>query len=43
VSPALTLFANLARNNRVPTVIELGCADPEEPCRLPRACSPTRS
>lgn len=30
-----TLFANLARNNRVPTVIELGCADPEEPCRLP--------
>ncbi|WP_207224990.1 TonB-dependent receptor [Rivibacter subsaxonicus] len=30
-----TLFANIARNNRVPTVIELGCADPEEPCRLP--------
>jgi outer membrane receptor for Fe3+-dicitrate len=30
-----TLFANLARNNRVPTVIELGCADPDEPCRLP--------
>jgi outer membrane receptor for monomeric catechols len=30
-----TLFANVARNNRVPTVIELGCADPEEPCRLP--------
>ena len=31
----LTVFANVARNNRVPTVIELGCADPEEPCRLP--------
>ena len=30
-----TLFANIARNNRVPTVIELGCADPDEPCRLP--------
>jgi outer membrane receptor protein involved in Fe transport len=30
-----TLFANVARNNRVPTVIELGCADPDEPCRLP--------
>lgn len=30
-----TLFANIARNTRVPTVIELGCADPEEPCRLP--------
>ncbi|MBN8488267.1 MAG: TonB-dependent receptor [Burkholderiales bacterium] len=35
LSPAVTVFANLARNNRVPTVIELGCADPEEPCRLP--------
>ena len=30
-----TLFANVARNNRVPTVIELGCADPDQPCRLP--------
>lgn len=30
-----TLFANIARNNRVPTVIELGCADPQQPCRLP--------
>jgi outer membrane receptor protein involved in Fe transport len=30
-----TVFANVARNTRVPTVIELGCADPEEPCRLP--------
>lgn len=31
----LTWFANIAQSNRVPTVIELGCADPEEPCRLP--------
>lgn len=30
-----TVFGSLARNTRVPTVIELGCADPEEPCRLP--------
>jgi hypothetical protein len=30
-----TAFANVARNTRVPTVIELGCADPDEPCRLP--------
>jgi outer membrane receptor protein involved in Fe transport len=30
-----TLFANAAQSNRVPTVIELGCADPEQPCRLP--------
>jgi outer membrane receptor protein involved in Fe transport len=30
-----TMFANLAQSNRVPTVIELGCADPAQPCRLP--------
>ncbi|MES2758665.1 MAG: TonB-dependent receptor [Pseudomonadota bacterium] len=30
-----TLFANIAQSNRVPTVIELGCADPAQPCRLP--------
>jgi outer membrane receptor protein involved in Fe transport len=30
-----TLFGNLSQSNRVPTVIELGCADPEQPCRLP--------
>jgi outer membrane receptor protein involved in Fe transport len=35
LGPTLTVFGNLARNTRVPTVIELGCADPEEPCRLP--------
>ena len=35
VGTGLAVFANLARNTRVPTVIELGCADPTEPCRLP--------
>ncbi|MDH4393671.1 MAG: TonB-dependent receptor [Aquabacterium sp.] len=35
VGSNLAVFANLARNTRVPTVIELGCADPAEPCRLP--------
>jgi outer membrane receptor protein involved in Fe transport len=35
LTPAMTLFANLAQGNRVPTVIELGCADPDNPCRLP--------
>jgi outer membrane receptor protein involved in Fe transport len=30
-----TLFAGWAQNNRVPTVLELGCANPDEPCRLP--------
>ena len=29
------MFANVAQSNRVPTVIELGCADPAQPCRLP--------
>ena len=32
---AATVFANLARNTRAPTAIELGCADPTQPCRLP--------
>lgn len=31
----VTVFGNIARNSRVPTVIELGCADPDQPCRLP--------
>lgn len=35
LSGGWTLFANLSQSNRVPTVIELGCADPEQPCRLP--------
>jgi outer membrane receptor protein involved in Fe transport len=35
LAPTMTLFANVAQGNRVPTVIELGCADPDNPCRLP--------
>ncbi len=31
----LTVFGNLGQSNRVPTVIELGCADPDNGCRLP--------
>lgn len=34
-APAVTLFGNLGQSNRVPTIIELGCADKNEPCRLP--------
>ncbi len=30
-----SLAASAAQGNRVPTVIELGCADPEQPCQLP--------
>lgn len=32
---ALSVFANVGSSARVPTVIELGCADPARPCRLP--------
>ena len=35
LAPAVSLFGNVGQSNRVPTVIELGCADPLEPCRLP--------
>lgn len=31
----LTLVANAGQGNRVPTVIELACADPAQPCQLP--------
>ena len=34
-APETSLFANVSQSNRVPTVIELGCADPDQPCRLP--------
>lgn len=33
--PGWTVFINAAQSNRVPTVIELGCANPAQPCRLP--------
>lgn len=29
------VFADASQSNRAPTVIELGCADPEQPCTLP--------
>ena len=37
VKPALTLFAGFNQGNRAPTPIELGCADPDNPCTLPNA------
>ena len=37
LNPATTLFANLAQGNRAPSPIELGCADPANPCSLPNA------
>ncbi|HET8745328.1 MAG TPA: TonB-dependent receptor [Ramlibacter sp.] len=35
VRDGLVLFGNAAQGNRVPTSLELGCADPEQPCVLP--------
>ena len=34
-SEALNVFANLSQGTRVPTSLELGCADPARPCVLP--------
>jgi outer membrane receptor protein involved in Fe transport len=31
----LTLYANYSESTRAPTVIELGCSNPEQPCGLP--------
>ena len=35
--PALTLYGGFAQGNRVPSPIELGCADPARPCTLPNS------
>jgi iron complex outermembrane recepter protein len=34
---AWTLFGNVGISSRVPTPVELTCANPEDPCRLPNA------
>ncbi|MBO9513049.1 MAG: TonB-dependent receptor [Variovorax sp.] len=34
---ALTLYAGANQGSRAPTAIELGCADPAMPCRLPNS------
>ena len=31
----ITVFGNWSQSNRAPTVIELGCADENDPCQLP--------
>ncbi len=36
-SPALTAYLGYNEGSRTPTAIELGCADPANPCRLPNA------
>jgi outer membrane receptor protein involved in Fe transport len=34
---ALTLYAGMNRGTRAPSAVELGCADPQSPCKLPNA------
>ena len=35
--PDLTTYASYSEGSRAPTTIELGCADPNNPCNLPNA------
>lgn len=35
LNPVVTVFGNVGQSNRVPTVLELGCADKDNPCQLP--------
>lgn len=37
IAPALNAYAGFSQGNRIPTPIELGCADPANPCTLPNA------
>jgi iron complex outermembrane receptor protein len=37
VSPAATLYANVAQSARAPTPVELSCASEDAPCNLPNA------
>ena len=36
-SGSANVYASYAQSSRVPTPVELTCADPEDPCRLPNA------
>ena len=37
ITPALNAYAGFSQGNRIPTPIELGCADPLNPCSLPNS------
>ncbi len=36
-SPQVTAYAGLNQGSRAPSAVELGCADPANPCKLPNA------
>lgn len=35
IAPEIGLFGSVSTSNRAPTPVELTCADPDDPCRLP--------
>ena len=37
INPALSTYMGYSESSRTPTSIELGCADPANPCKLPNA------
>jgi iron complex outermembrane recepter protein len=37
LTPRLNIYGSYTQSSRVPTPVELTCADPEDPCRLPNA------
>lgn len=37
INPALSTYVGYSESSRTPTSIELGCADPANPCKLPNA------
>jgi outer membrane receptor protein involved in Fe transport len=36
-TPGLTAYAGFNQGSRAPSAVELGCADPDNPCKLPNA------
>jgi iron complex outermembrane receptor protein len=37
LTPAINLYGGYSESSRIPTAVELTCADPADPCRLPNA------
>lgn len=36
-TPSLSVYGSVQRGSRAPSAIELGCADPDSPCKLPNS------
>ncbi len=37
IIPQFTVYGNYSESTRIPTPVELSCADPDDPCKLPNA------